>query len=443
VFLLVYVAIATAVWAIFNPGILADDSVVQLRQATTGQFADGHPPFMAILMYGVFLVGGSMSLMTYLQAVLVVLGYRFFTISLLRTLDPVGSVLKHESIAMLLLVILGCFTPFLLYCVSLCKDIWFLGLLFWTGGLSLRIARSPLVWYVDVLVTSVLMALACMIRYNAIVLLPFFGLLNFLLARRWKLAFAILPALLWFAGSQAIKRNFTIKKENTVHSVMALEILGVSYLVPGALGEFPYLRGKMFNNEYRRFYKFGDNGCMYRFLRVDDVVFTDGKELRAEYWKALKNYPLTLMRVKFKAFQELVDNRKTKDRFPGGIWYGGKRYEQNPRYAAIRGGLERYYDNIQKVFFVRSMLLGQGFWVCVLLFVSLYALYNAWKPVHLALLLILLGYTHTFLIAAPGDVYRYLLPPIVFMQILVIGLVAVAGANRAIALVRARRREAA
>ena len=56
--LLVCLLVIYGLWRLYHPGLFSFDSIEQCNQAATGQFSDGHPPIMAIVLSWTLKAGG-------------------------------------------------------------------------------------------------------------------------------------------------------------------------------------------------------------------------------------------------------------------------------------------------------------------------------------------------------------------------------------------------
>nr|WP_315382547.1 hypothetical protein [uncultured Sphingomonas sp.] len=158
--LIVAVLLAGVTLAFFWPGVASYDSVVQYQQVLHGQYDDWHPPAMARL-WAVFHGAGwrGQAPMFALQLLLYWSGLAFFASALAR---------RGQSIAALLVLLLGIWPPILGWQVAVLKDGQMAGAILAAVGLAswwrLDDRRLPL-W--AALLVLILLGYATLVRFNA------------------------------------------------------------------------------------------------------------------------------------------------------------------------------------------------------------------------------------------------------------------------------------
>ncbi len=305
---------ALGVWIVFWPGLLSSDSIDQVTQARNGAYHDWHPPFMAICLSGLFRLGADLSAVMLAQALLFILGVRALLGALLRLqLGPTWSCAAIAAAAgggaLFLLLPLS---PLAFYLVTLWKDCWLAIALLWliVGGLRVWLAagRSPhaAAW---LLLLVPLAAVVPLIRHNAVVVLPAVCLLLGWTAARglgWRgWAVALLPPALYFGANSALYRLFPIERLRPANQIKALELVGVCYVNPAAIGELPFTAAHLRQDIFRERYFFATVGPL---IWEQPPIVTPGyvtggpnDELGREYLLALRRFPRELIEVKLRA----------------------------------------------------------------------------------------------------------------------------------------------
>lgn len=158
---------------------MSNDSFIQYQQAVTRTFSDWHPPVLSLLLAGVLALGGSLGLFMLGQCLAGVLAVRAFASACLA--QPAGGPISRSRAAWLsflvVLILLVPVSPLAFYLMTLWKDPWTIILLLWMGVLALALVRTE--GRPPSLLVGGLVAVAAvygMVRHNAIVTLPVFGL---------------------------------------------------------------------------------------------------------------------------------------------------------------------------------------------------------------------------------------------------------------------------
>src|SRR5436305_1900504 len=179
------VLVCLLVWAVFFPGLMSTDSVVQYGEALTGRYQDWHPPFMSILLHLVLVLGGGLGTLMLVQCLAGAFGVRALVRSALALFQ--GDRLPARRAAWLslavLLLLLVPVSPLAFYLMTFWKDVWAMVFLLWMTALLLdlhRLGASP----GRLLAVAGLAAALGLVRHNAVVVLPLIGVAVWMAARR-------------------------------------------------------------------------------------------------------------------------------------------------------------------------------------------------------------------------------------------------------------------
>ncbi|MCK4342611.1 MAG: hypothetical protein KAY37_12915 [Phycisphaerae bacterium] len=265
--LAVCLAAALGVWLLFFPAIMSSDSLDQYRQALSWEFNDAHPPVMAIVLGLVLRSGGDIWTVMLVQSVVGLLGVRALVHAWLEAFtDGLMSETTRAwiatGIALLLLVPL---TPLAFYLMTFWKDAWLAILFVWIGALALRLFDEPrrnadwrFVLRFGLL--AVLMALAVLVRHNALVVLPAFWLIGWMILRRRRVRLAWLiaglPVVLAPLGDRLIGTAFDVRRAHPVNLIMAQDLVGLCVLDPALRAELSYTDCHIADDRYQARYRF-------------------------------------------------------------------------------------------------------------------------------------------------------------------------------------------
>ncbi|HEY0558380.1 MAG TPA: hypothetical protein VGG20_29280 [Thermoanaerobaculia bacterium] len=426
------------VWRIFFPALMSFDSFTQYRQAWVGQYDDWHPPLMAIVLHQCFRLGHGVGMVTFVQCVAGVLGVRALAAAWLaaafrRPVSPGWADGIAAGVALLMVLPMS---PLPFYLATFWKDSWAAVLLLWICALSLRLlAAAPddpddpddprRTWFrAGALV--VLAVLLGLVRHNAIVVLPFAGLV--LAAALWRrsrgaaapLALAVLalaPLLLALAGERAIDRIFDVKPRHLERLMMVFDLAGVCAEDERICSELPYTRGHSGGGDLARRYKPGDMGGSFpKGILVRDE---DAATLRAEYLRVVRRFPGALARVKVEAFAPLLDPTGARMVVYRGLDGNEFGLQLNPRFAAVREWLGRavlWAGERNPV--VRPLVGSHLVWLALnVVLIALLLVAPGRRRLALALLIPLAFYL-SYLLATPEPDYRFLAPSTFAIQCL-------------------------
>jgi hypothetical protein len=451
---------ALLIWRIFFPALMSFDSFVQYRQAWVGQYDDWHPPLMAIVLHQCFRLGRGIGLVTFVQCLAGLLGVRALAAAWMAAapgtaVPPRRAGWAAAGVALLLLLPPS---PLPFYLATFWKDTWAAVLLVWICALSLRalsssyppnphpLAPSPLRGEGErssderplsplrgegsgvrprradrsegtvaaLVILAVLLGLA---RHNAIVVLPFVGLvLAAVLWRRSRAAAVVLalsPLLLCLAAERAIDRTFDVQPRHLERLMMVFDLAGVCAEDARACGELPYARRQAGGAATP--YVPGDMARSFPHgILVRDA---DAAELRAEYLRAVRRFPGRLARVKAEAFAPLVDPAGARMLMYRQLDANEFGLRLNPRFAGVRERLTRatLWAGEESPL-LRPLVGSHAVWLALnALGITLLLAWPGRRLLALALLLPL-AFALSYLLATPAPDYRFLYPSTLVIQ---------------------------
>lgn len=416
---LFYVALAIAIWAIFNPGILCDDAWDQLLQAEHGHFTNLHPPLMAIAARAVVLVAGpSAAILCCLQCLAGVFGLRCFcTVLVLAFRGRTEARWLDHFLALGAAAVLLATTPLALYFVTFLKDSWLAIEFLWLGALLVPVLTRADRSRASLAALVALMVLIVLTRHNTIVLLVVFAPLVYLLAPRFRWAWAAVLVLVLLAANPVVNRTFRVEDHRPGDQLLLLDMVGVAVLAPATLDEMPFVRDQIDAADYTREYQFGSQGHLWRILHFGDAMGEAGNRLRREYVRVLLRHPLLLLRTKIRAFHEFVCLPDRGYHFITGIWYAGTHAYTLSRHAVFRARVEDYYRQVQRMP-VTGFLQAHVVWMLAGVGLLLFGWLRRWRPEVLLALAVPAVYSNAFVLLTVNLDYRFLLPSTVAMQCL-------------------------
>ncbi len=424
------VAVALALWRLFFPGLMSQDSIIQYGQAVTGQYNDWQPPLMAIVLRAVLGLGGALGLLMLAQCLAGVFGVRALARESLELLwgDRVPPGRAAWLALLVLLVLLLPWSPLAFYLMTFWKDAWAAVLLLWIGALAIALFRRGMERR-RVALLVLLSALLGLVRHNAVVVLPVLGLVLWLglrragMGRRAALATAAAPLALWLVANPLTDAFFRVTKLHPDSQVMVLDLVGICAAGRDLCAELPWTRSHIRDEAGLARYRPGDIGFIFWDdpSPVDKTMRLDYPRLRAEYLYALRRFPGDLARVKLTAFKTLLGVDQTSYFFHGSIVQNPYGLRLNDRFAPARGWLSEVETNVSEsgwrwlggvhlVWIAVSVL-----WVAVLLALSFRQGGERYRFLA-CLLLVPLGYYLSYLAATPTHDFRFMYPSTLMAQ---------------------------
>ena len=409
-FIVVYLILATVLWAIFNPGILCDDAIAQLRQAETGEITNIHPPLMSMAARGVYLTGGSTGFIIYAQCIAGLLGLRGFFLAFackIRRRSHPDWVEEVAALAASLLLL--AFTPLPFYLVTFLKDTWLCILMLWLGRAVFSIAGREKTSLPDLILTTALMLLACLTRHNAVVLLITFCPMLFILAARWRLAWPLLLVASLTGANWGMTKALHVKDLRPAFQLIMLDMMGMATLDQSILSEMPYLASNIRDPDFTAHYRFGGQGYLLTILEYNRAVWQDSDALKREYRRVVLRHPRLWLQTKVRAFHALLKLEDVQDYFMSGIWCSGRQFSQNPRYAGIRAAMENRYRAVQ-TWTPTRIFQFHAFWLTAGYAFLLWGICKRYDVLTLLCLLTPVLYGTSWLLITTAHDYRFLYP---------------------------------
>ncbi|MBK0394421.1 hypothetical protein [Ramlibacter algicola] len=211
--------------ALHYPGVMNNDSVLQLRQATTGQYGDWHPPIMAWLWSWLLPFGEGPAPLLLLHLALYWAGFGLLAESLRRADHPVLAVA---------MVLAGAFPPFLYVNAQVVKDVGMaVAWLAATGALFFyRSQARPVPWPARIAIT-LLLFYGTMVRTNAIfglgpLLLLAFAPASWMRSGRLMVSAVVVAVLALPASMVLNKVLFHPTPQHATQSLFLYDLMGIA-----------------------------------------------------------------------------------------------------------------------------------------------------------------------------------------------------------------------
>lgn len=431
--LAVVLSAAVLVWLTFYPAIMSADSLDQYRQALAGVYNDWHPPIMSITLAGFLRLGTGLGGLMFLQCVLGLTGLWLFVVLLQRSFVATSSTVGTWMATIGVLILLLPITPLAFYLMSFWKDAWLAFVVLWIGALAVALheaspaARGRL--RVGTVILCLLMALAVMVRHNAVLLVPAFCTLLFIIHHRRRigprLGLALIPVVLILA-EPVLNRGFHVQVARPTVHVKALDLVGLCVLDPALRDTLPFTSQNLIDDLYQKYYVFGYTGpvCWEQPAIVKPTYLSNETELTREYWHAVRTCPTALAAVKLRAFLPLLGLRETSYWFhnhltdnPYDLRWGT--CLAGPRAAFIAAAERvghtpwRWIFGVHLVWLVLAVAGSVVTWgLYVRRRASRFRLYGV-------LFLIPLLYYTSFMLVSTGHDFRFLYPATLYVQVLV------------------------
>jgi hypothetical protein len=427
---LLTILIALGIWRIFFPGLMSADSIDQYGQAVTGNFNDWHPPLLAIAIKVVLGLGGGIGLLMLGQCLAGVFGLRALARAVLELFHPEAEPrrIAWRSFAVLV-VLLVPLTPLAFYLMTLWKDAWAAVLMLWIGALALDLFQRGATHrrIFGIVGCSVLLGL---VRHNAVVILPVVGLLLWMGVRRAgvsrasALAFAASPLVLYVLANPVMYALFHVRKFHTDSAVMALDLVGLCAEGSAVCDRLPWTRAHILDPGALAHYRPGDIGFIFWDVpkHVDPAIRGDYPRLRAEYFRAVEEFPGRFARLKVEAFETLFGLDRTFYFFHPSIVDNPYRLTLNARFAPVRERLIAVTTEVAAHPVLRWVSGVHLVWMIVDLAAVVGLAVIAWRSGKAkyrdlaAVLLLPLGYYLSYLAATPMFDFRFMYPSTLMVQ---------------------------
>lgn len=431
--------IVVVLWLLFYPAYMSADSLVQYGQAVSGVYEDWHPPIMAVTLHYILLLGGSISTITFLQTVSGCFGIYALGKEILIQRNATEKKIKWVPLYILLILILPV-SPLPFYLMTFLKDTWVLIGLIWIGYIGLRTCRiqnkTSRRYAFNYLVLVISMALLCITRYNAVVLLPVFFFILFYNSKRLSKAtesivplilWALVPFFLYLTLQNQLQKAFDIKKMHPENQVMALESVGAILCDENTAMYVPYVQRNL-TADYKGAYYPGNVASVMSWegskktLNQQTFSIIDDR-IKKEYIQLALHAPFVLLKVKLEGFYNMLKPSTQK------YWYHIQLDDnpyglvQNEFFKKARLGWQRLADNIHRISITSFIGSEHIVWLIVnlVLLISLFVK-KKMRSMLSIILLLSLGYYISYLLACTGDDFRFMYPATLLVQVVALSL---------------------
>lgn len=424
-------AVAFVIWRVFFPALMSPDSVAQYEQAVTGNYNDWHPPLMAIVLKVVLASGGAIGILMLGQCLAGVFGVRALVEACLGVfyggrIAPRRAEWTSLGVLLLLLTPLG---PLPFYLMTFWKDAWAMVFLLWLGAFALAGLDPERARRRNLLGLAGAGAGLGLVRHNAVIVLPLVSLVLWMRARpAWSrpraLALAAAPLAIFLTATVFMDRVFDVQEVHTDSAVMALDLVGLCAESRPACDQLPWTRSHIVDPTVLDQYRPGDIGFIFwdKPMHVDPAIRADYPRLRAEYLRAVREYPWLLAKIKLEAFETLLGTRETYYFFHSTIFDNPYGLILNPRMEPVRrrmiewtgkvaaSPVARWVSGVHLVWIVVNVL-----WVVGLLAASFRPGGGRFRLLA-CVLLVPLGYYFSYLFASPAHDFRFMYPSTLMVQ---------------------------
>jgi len=422
------------IWGIFFPANMSPDSIDQYGQASTNEYHDWHPPIMALILAVVMKCGGDIGTCMLIQCLAGSFGVYYLARCIAGLTIQNDCLAQYIAVIVFLLLLLP-ISPLAFYLMTFWKDAWCAIAFLWIFAIAIILYKR-----VSSLTTSqffflylgliILIALAILARYNALLTVPLFiALLWFIIYRRISshriaIFLSLLPIVL-YGGMICVQYTFfNITKRHPEQQIMALDLVGMIVLKPSLHHEFPYTSQNLQEN-YQDDYRYGDVGPLYWVTPlIIDESYTYNEKMVQEYRRAIVHFPLVWSKVKLRAFYELIRPTITHYWFHSIIVSNQFGLAPNLLFQKIR---EKFIQIAQRIVTNRWLRLFSGvhlLWISVNIIgcVVVLFLYLKYRNPDLIFWGIVLGipfiYYCSYLLATPARDFRFMYPSTLSIQIL-------------------------
>jgi hypothetical protein len=428
---LIIVVLCLGIWGLFYPANMSPDSFDQLSQAITQKYNDWHPPLMAITVSFFLRFGGTLGAFMLLQCMFGGLGVYLMAKSFIETAcikvrNPSYSALLVFSILLLPVSPLPC------YLMTFWKDAWCMILFCWILATAMILFRKAEVltsskFYALYVLLVSFSVLAMLIRHNAVVIMPSIMCIAWMILHHKRkiplpksLLLGAIPLLLYIAFQQGQYHVFSIEKRHPEKQIMALDLVGMIIEEPSLRKELPYTNQHL-TKEYKTAYRFGAvNRLLWRDPCALEETFTYGPAVIQEYKRAITKFPLVWMRVKLKAFYELIKPYRTTYWYHIGMVRNGFGMEQNKTFEPIRSFYNKILNGVKRRHPLRLISGVHIVWIAInLIWIVYYIKHKIRKNLFLIILLsVPFTYYLSYIPATTAWDFRFMYPATLCIQII-------------------------
>jgi hypothetical protein len=210
---------------------------------------------------------------------------------------------------------------------------------------------------------------------------------------------------------------------------MALDLVGLCAESRSFCDRLPWTESHILDPAALAQYRPGDIGFIFwdEPKHVDTSIRTDYPRLRAEYLRAVREFPLPLARIKLKAFVNLLGIDQTAYFFQDSLLENTYGLSMNVRFAPVRtrliawtkgageSSLLRWLSGVHLVWIVANVLWLAGLLAAWFRFRKDGTPENRYR--HLAIVLLIpLGYYGSYLLASPAHDFRFMYPSTLMIE---------------------------
>ncbi len=430
----VYLGLAVFFYIVFYPGIHSPDSLNQYQQALYENFSNWHPPVMAILLSYWLKAGLELPHVIFAQLILGLLGCRYLIIRALDIFSNRSWSASQVRVASVILsfILLLPLTPNIFYWVTFWKDVWIAIVFVWMCGLILHLLcsdRCNSSYWVRFIALLCLFQASLLLRHNAIVLLPVFLGLVYLLSpltpRVYKIALMGANLACFMLIGPLIDKAYDVKDLHPRNQVMALELVGILVVRPELKSEIPYT-ASMLNDNYREDFRWGEYSRLrwYKEPIVKRAYINDSKDkaLSDEYFRTAFRYPLTLISVKFRNYfqnlgivrnyrwHESVIFRNDMGLIENRSFVDSRTYLDGKTNQVYHHPILKWVSSAHFVYLILNLCIVTGLLIRMVSEPTkiLWGLFMLW--------LIPLGFYLSYILATPGIGYRFMFASTISIQ---------------------------
>lgn len=433
-------------WSIFYPGVFSPDSISHIWEANRGTFYNWHPAIMPIALRFLFGLGIPVEAIILVQSLIGNLVILWVLHEFWRILDDSRFPGRHS------LLIMGCaltvfaflyspLTPFYGFSLALWKDVWFTTTVLSIVGLTLntkplvydRISTSDYPIWIRLALLTFLMGLSLCLRGNAIVLIPVFVGIIWVLAGRFRvwvrIMFSLIALVFFLYGGVWINKVFKVEDLNPRASVMSLELVGLLKLKPTLQEEFPYIASQLKEGWQHEF-----EWASYRKMRwnensfvMPDLVKTGpNRPLEDAYFRAVKRHPFLMSKVKLLNFLQVINPFETTEWLPAGVAENDYGLKMNLYAESFYKTYWHWSHKVSSHPILRWISAVHLIWFLMAILILGYLLrrFIILRDSYVLLLLLLssipCAYVFSYFLASPWTAFRYMYPSTLLIQIFLI-----------------------
>ena len=431
----IVLALGIWLWMVFYPGNMSVDSLYHYRQAITGQYTDLQPPLVAAVIALVLHLGGNLGTLILIQVLSGCFGFRYLAMNILVSFNLNKKLADYLSL-LLLVVFLSPISPLAFYLVTLWKDTWYAILNLWVCALFLQLFSKPIASVSRTLAvcfgSAGLFAIAMLTRHNAIVVLPFWAMILWVILheQRRHISFFFASILFCIAVREGVNytqfRILHVERTYSEQAVLAMDLVGMLVVEPALQNQLTYISQHL-AEDYREKYVFGQE---YSLLEIVDFPVRGEKnqDLVDEYYRAIQSSPLIWASVKLTAFYELLRPDRSHYTYHAGMEKNKFGLKQNTDFKEIRNQYKQLaklaikHTPLRWVFGIGIVWITAGLLEFILACYLWFRYQNPKARFWAVLLTIPLSYCGSYLLATIDVDFRYIYPAMLLIEVFSISI---------------------